>query len=140
VSKPVRLGIVVLVLGALAFAGYKIVDKVQTASHRATVAHDLEDIAIAFKRYYDKTKDWARRPEDLQPHLERPDAFARVKDGQYIVVWDAFQREKPAGAAGVILAYEKDAPTKGGIVVYRDASFANLTAAEVQAALAAGKK
>ena len=43
-------------------------------------------------------------------------------------------------AANTILAYEKDAPTKGGLCLFGDASVRKLTAEEFKQAPKAGKK
>ncbi len=110
------------------------------AVQRADAAKDVEDIGLAYVGYYNKHKKWPATPEDLQPHLTRPEAFPRLKEGRYVVVWDAYQKEKPASGAGIVLVYERDAPINGGFVCYRDARLENLTAAEVQAALKVGTK
>ena len=38
-----------------------------------------------------------------------------------------------AGSGSTVLAYEKDVPTKGGLVLYGDGFVDNVTAAEFQA-------
>jgi hypothetical protein len=132
------IGVIVLVVAI--YAGYNIVYRASKAIRKADTAHDLEDIALAYVHYYGKHKKWPSRPEELQPHLTRPEVYPKLQAGQYIVVWDAYQREKSTNSKGVVLVYEKDAPIQGGFVCYRDARFENLTAAEVQATLAAAKQ
>jgi hypothetical protein len=125
--------IVIVVVVGLAVS-YLAVNKMRRAVHRASMAKDLEDIAFAYVHYYDQHKNWPSKPEDLQPYLKAAGSLPGMKEGEYIVVWDAYPKEK------VVLVYEKDAPTNGGFVCYRDAKLENLTAIEVQAALAARKK
>jgi len=140
-SRRLRWGVIaVLGLVLLGYVGYQIWDRVQRVSRRVETAHDLEDLALAYVRHYDKTKKWPKDPDDLQPHVTRPGALAKLKEGSYVVVWEAYQLEKPAGSPGVILAYEKDAPTQGGVVAYRDATTVELTADEVKARLTEVKK
>jgi hypothetical protein len=58
-----------------------------------------------------------------------------VKDGVYVVLWNA-----KSGAPGTaIVAYEKDVPTKGGMVADLNASVRRMTAQEFQAAPKADK-
>jgi hypothetical protein len=53
-----------------------------------------------------------------------------VKEGEYVVVWDA-----PRNAPGsTVIAYEKDAPTQGGVVATLGGTATSMTAEEFKAA------
>ena len=61
-----------------------------------------------------------------------PGAVHSLKQGKYVVVWGVKDKD-----SGTVLAYEKDAPTKGGPVVMADGTVKTMTAEQLQAALKA---
>jgi hypothetical protein len=58
-----------------------------------------------------------------------PTAVAALKKGEYVVVWGVNSKD-----SGTVLAYEKDAPTKGGPVLMADGTVKEMTADELKAA------
>ncbi len=58
-----------------------------------------------------------------------PGAVAALKQGKYVVVWGVNSKD-----SGTVLAYEKDAPTKGGAVLMADGTVKDMTADELNAA------
>jgi hypothetical protein len=56
------------------------------------------------------------------------------KKGKYVVVWGVSGTE-----AGKVLAYEKEAPTKGGAAVMADGTVKTMTADELKAAVPQAK-
>lgn len=79
---------------------------------------------------------------DLAP-LERlnPAGYQAVKDGSVVVLYGtAVAGEGDAGEGGPIVAYEKNAPTAGGYVVFASSEVRKLSADEFAAAPKAGKK
>jgi hypothetical protein len=63
-------------------------------------------------------------------------AFDALKAGEIVLIWDADFSDAvktPAGTAGTILGYEKNAPISGGLVLMMDNSVRAMTAEEFQA-------
>jgi hypothetical protein len=58
-----------------------------------------------------------------------PGAVHSLKQGKYVVVWGVKDKD-----SGTVLAYEKDAPTKGGAVLMADGTVREMTADELKAA------
>lgn len=63
----------------------------------------------------------------------------RIQNGDYIVYWRVGLSDTAPGA-NAILAYEKKTPTEGGAVLLRNGTVKEMTAAEFQAALKAGRR
>jgi hypothetical protein len=59
-----------------------------------------------------------------------PRGYADMADGRFIVRFGT-----PLEPAGKVLAYAKDAPSQGGLVLMNDGSTKSMTADEVQAAI-----
>jgi RNA polymerase sigma factor (sigma-70 family) len=64
---------------------------------------------------------------------ELPQVYQAIQDGAYVVIWGA------PYSAEVIIAYERDVPRKGGVVLAGDGSVRVLSAEEFQTASKAGK-
>ena len=58
-----------------------------------------------------------------------PGPVQALKKGKYVVVWGVNSKD-----SGTVLAYEKDAPEKGGAAVMADGTVRNITAEEAKAA------
>jgi hypothetical protein len=102
---------------------------------RVNPSNDLKQIALHYKSYGDGTRSPAKL-EDL-PDLKRDMAkvYQAVQDGIYVVYWNVH----PTTSGSAILAYVRDAPTKGGVVVRFDGSIDNLTAEQFKTAPKAGE-
>jgi hypothetical protein len=57
-----------------------------------------------------------------------PGAFNAIKDGKYVVVWGVSEKD-----SSTVLAYPKDAPTQGGLVLMADGKVKTMTADQLQA-------
>jgi hypothetical protein len=86
----------------------------------------------------------SRPPHSLAdlPEVRRdmPKAYPAFEDGRYVVAWGADPNHAPGGASRTVLAYEKAAPEKGGVVVFLDGSVRNVTAQEFQTFAKPGAK
>jgi hypothetical protein len=69
---------------------------------------------------------------DLKRDL--PQMYRAIQDGAVVVYWNA-----PLSPAEAVVAYERDAPTRGGAVLLADGSVLQLTPEEFRAAPRAGK-
>jgi len=88
---------------------------------------DLKNVAIAMTSYCDdkhKDKKGPSKAEDLAPYLGKDERLLeRIRSGDIVVLWDVWLFDlfgEPGGLGGSVIAYEKDAPTKGGLVVMGD--------------------
>ena len=79
-----------------------------------------------------------RSPSKLDdlPDMKRdlPQVYRAIQDGDYVVYWNA-----PLTPADAVIAYERDTPTKGGVVLVADGSVSRLTPEEFRAAPMAGR-
>ena len=65
-----------------------------------------------------------------------PGAYQAVKSGDVVVVWGAKMagEGEAASAAANVIAYEKDAPTSGGYVLFTNGEVKQMTADEFKSA------
>jgi hypothetical protein len=75
-----------------------------------------------------------RKLEEFDNYIDSmPNAYARIKTGDYVVAWGVGRSTSP-GAGEQILVFEKKSPTDGGAVLLRDGTVKQVTAAEFAAA------
>ena len=103
----------------------------------AALANDLKEILLAYHTYLGKNKGSApAKAADLGPFLEKR-ALARLEGKSVVFVYGVTLKDMTQGSSNTILAYEKDAPEKGGMVAYGDGSFKKLTADAFKKAIVA---
>jgi hypothetical protein len=103
--------------------------------------NQLKRIGLAYHNCVDASGKPPAKVEDLAPFYENDvRVTAAIKDGSFVVFWNASLRTMKAGTSNTILAYEKEAPEKGGLVLMADASVRTMNAKEFkEAAKASGK-
>ena len=111
-------------------------------------SNDLKTLGLMYHDYYDKFKKGPADADDLakvlgatgSPDQEKA-ALQKVKAGTYGFVWNvSLTQAIGKGSPGdQVLAWESDAPTKGGQVLMVDASVRSMSAQEFQAAKKAGQ-
>ena len=120
-----------------------------TAGGNAAVAHDFKLIGLAYHAYVDTHKKGPTNatelfsatafttPQDLQ---DKERMLKALGEGKYVVIWgvQALDLVRKGAAGDLVLGYEQQAPTKGGMVLFADATTKSMTAAEFQAAKKAG--
>jgi hypothetical protein len=97
---------------------------------------NLKVLGLVYLTYVDAKKAPPAKVEDVERFLERGDkALAGLKAGTYVMVWNV--PPPPKGGKSVIVAYQKDVPTKGGLVAKSGppGEVVRMTAAEFQAAM-----
>jgi hypothetical protein len=108
--------------------------RAQKRDDPAALSNDLKEILLAYHNYLDKNKGSApAKAADLGPFLEKR-ALARLEDKSVVFVYGVTLKNMTQGSSNTILAYEKDAPEKGGLVAYGDGSVKKLTADEFKKA------
>ena len=116
--------------------------QVRSAFERQRAAQELHQLALFYQGYeVDHDGQPPANLEQLLGHIrnEHPKLVDGLKKGWYVVYWNVRPNNLPAGAANTILAYDEDAPKKGGWVVMADYSQARMmTPQEFAAAPKAG--
>ena len=93
----------------------------------------LEDLAQIYKYRSQQGLDPPRRLQDLDEHEPAiPTAYGAIAANEYVVNWGV-GLSNAGDAAQTVLAYEKNAPTSGGLVLTRDGAVRQMTPAEFNA-------
>jgi hypothetical protein len=129
-SVGLVLGVVVLLLGCGGVA------KVREAAAREKKANRLKLVGLAYHNYQDTNNKPPAAVGDLMPLLaSEHDAAQALQSGEFVVLWGAkVPQDFPQGTSLTVLGYDKDVPTKGGLVLMGDGSVQNMTLAEFNAA------
>jgi hypothetical protein len=136
-NVPQRLASVGLVLGVvLLLLGCGGVGRVREAAARAKKTNQLKLVGLAYHNYQDNNIKPPAGVGDLMPLLaSEPDAAQALQSGEFVVLWGAkVPQDFPQGTSLTVLGYDKDVPTKGGLVLMGDGSVQNMTLAEFNAA------
>jgi hypothetical protein len=80
-----------------------------------------------------------RGPANVQEmgnlQLQAPQLYKAIQEGRYVLYWGV----NPLAPANAVLGYEKDAPSKGGVVLLMDGSVHPMSAEEFKTAPKAGQ-
>jgi hypothetical protein len=91
------------------------------------LAVQKRELTEVYDCYMSYLKSNARPPTELSQLKKYEAAYsaglAALKDGKYIVVWGVKGKD-----AGTLLAYEKDVPTNGGVVLMADGTVKTMAA------------
>ena len=96
---------------------------------------ELADLGAIYHSHNEGMRGKApTKVEDLAPYAaDHKAGYEALKAGKYEFVWNVpLQAMMKTGTDKVVLAYEKDVPTKGGAVVMADGSVKKMTADEFQ--------
>ncbi len=111
--------------------------KSRAPSGRSTVmlnpSKDLRYLALYLQKHGKDGRLPAKLEELADLKRELPQVYQAIQDGAYVVSWGAPQ------SAEVVVAYERDTPGKGGVVLAGDGSVRVLSAEEFQTASKGGK-
>ncbi len=118
-----------LLLGAtvllLVGCGYR------SAAQKVKRSNQLKQIGLAYHNYIDAFGQAPTKVDDLKNYMEGGnDAYKAMANGDYVVLWGVSIPEMTAGASNTVLGYEKDVPTKGGLVLMGDAFVREMSADE----------
>ena len=108
------------------------ISKTLPAVGRELAMKELRDLSTYYFLYVGTSKNGPAKLEDLQElKKDLPNLYQALVDGRYVVIWNA----RIDGSSRSILAYEKDAPTKGGVALLGDQSVKQMSLAEFQGAM-----
>jgi hypothetical protein len=107
---------------------------------RQTKMNDLKELGVAFHSHVSTNNRGPAKLEDLAPFYNNDAKMTeRLKEGIYVFYWNVNPTSLTQGTSNTVLAYEADAPSKGGAVLMADGSVKRMTAEEFQAAPKAGR-
>lgn len=108
--------------------------KTEKSDPPATAMVKMQEIGRMYKGY---TTDHKKPPKNLIDfnHPYEPanmEGYTALRDGESIMLWGGKLPGKNADS--IVLAYEKEAPNNGGLVLFQDGTIKTLTAEEFNAA------
>jgi hypothetical protein len=103
----------------------------RNAAQKQKRSNDLKQIGLAYHNYFDAFGQAPTKVDDLKNYMEGGnDAYKALANGDYVVLWGVRITDMTAGASNTVLGYEKDVPTKGGLVLMGDAFVREMSADE----------
>jgi hypothetical protein len=106
----------------------------------ARTVNDLKQIGLAYYNCIDATNKPPAKAKDLAPYFENDKRILALLEKEDIVFfYNVGIAQMTAGTSNTILAFEKDVPTKGGLVLMGDGSVKKVSAVEFKNATLAGK-
>jgi hypothetical protein len=114
---------------------------VRKAVDREKAANDLHNIGLFYQQFADANGKPPANLQDFLGYIQRDsrEIAQRLQDGWYVIYWNVNFANLPDGTSNTILAYEKETPTTGGMVVMADQSTRRMTAQEFAATAKAGR-
>jgi len=104
-------------------------------------ANDLKQIGLAYHNHLDATNKAPAKPEDLAPYFQNNKRLLdHLKSERIRFIYNVGIKDMVDGTSNTILAHERAAPTKGGLVLYGDGSVRKLTVDEIKKAIFARKR
>ena len=107
------------------------------------IVNDLKQLGLAYHNYNDANKKAPAKGADLGPFIENDKRLLGLLENKDIVFLygvNLIDIINGAGTSNTVLAYEKDAPTKGGAVLMADGSVKKITVDEFKKATLAKPK
>jgi prepilin-type processing-associated H-X9-DG protein len=94
---------------------------------------DLHKLGLLYHSALMTNRNGPANAEELAAVAEDKEgqqAIRGLKEGRYVFLWNVKLLGHPQGTDQLVLAYEKDAPTKGGYVLFLDGHVARKSAQE----------
>jgi hypothetical protein len=104
-------------------------------------ANDLKQIGLAYHNHLDAAGKPPANAKALAPYFCNSKKLLDYLESKTIVfIYGVGIRDMTAGTSNTVLAYVKDVPTKGGLVLMGDGSVRKMSADEFKKATLAKKK
>jgi hypothetical protein len=132
-----------LFLLSIAFSVTGCSGKKDSPADRVKRSNDLKEIGLKYHEFCKIKGKAPEKAEDLIFGEIDANAASQLKSGDIVFIYGVSSTElqnSEKGSGGTILAYEKDVPEKGGLVLYGDANVQSITADEFKKATLAKKK
>jgi hypothetical protein len=98
-------------------------------------ADDLKVIGLAYHNHFDALRRAPAKAEDMAKFFDNDARLVKLlKSGRITFVYGVGLRDMPEGTSATVLAHEKDAAKKGGLVLFGDASVRRMSAEEFKGA------
>ena len=92
---------------------------------------DLRTLGIAFHDMEFSSPKPPAKPDDLGPSVKNDQRLlGRLRSGEIVFLYNVRLVQMTDGATNTILAYLKDVPTNGGLVLFGDGAVRKITADE----------
>src|SRR5262245_59180140 len=112
------------------------------AAERQRRSNMLRAIGLAYHSLNDETGKAPAGPDELAPYLnDFPQALQYLKSGEVVFLYSVPIKNLMANEAGLsqtVLAYEKDVPARGGLVLMADGATQSMSPDEFNKAAKAG--
>jgi hypothetical protein len=105
--------------------------------------NDLKEIGLAYHSYFDKNKKGPAKADDLASFLDatnRKKLIDALKAEDVVFIYNVGILDMIDGTSNTLIAYVKDAPKDGGLVLYGDGSVKTMKADEFKKAILAKPK
>jgi hypothetical protein len=115
---------------------------VRAADEKPT-ANELKQLGIAYHSYHDANRKGPAKADDLAPYFDKTNRDKMVgylKSEAVVFIYNVGVLEMPEGTSNTVIAYVKETPKEGGLVLYGDASVKALKADEFKKATLAKPK
>jgi hypothetical protein len=113
----------------------------RTAAEQKKASNDLKELVLAYHAFVDANPGKAPGNLDALSKYFTQDGkvLQAMKEGKYVFFYGARIESMTQGTSNTVLAYEKDVPTRGGLVAMADGVVKTMTVQEFQAAPKAAK-
>ena len=95
---------------------------------------DLRYLGLYLQNHAKNGRSPSKLDDLTEMKRDLPQVYRAIQDGAYVVYWNA-----PLTPAEAVVAYQRDAPTKGGVVLAADGSVSDMTPEQFRGALKAAE-
>ncbi len=107
----------------------------------ARSANDLKQIGLAYHNHVDTFNKAPARAEDIAPFFENDKRLLDLlKNEDVVFCYNVTPTQMTSGTSNTVLAYFKEVPDKGGLVLMGDGSVKKMSPDEFKKAKLAGKR
>jgi hypothetical protein len=107
----------------------------------ARTTNDLRQIGLAYQNLFAVDGKAPAKAEDLAPYFDNNKRLLDLlKNEDVVFFYNVTPLQMTSGSSNTVLAYVKDVPDKGGLVLMGDGSVKKMSADEFKKATLAGKR